>query len=92
MSDMSDMSFQVITHGERVERVDVSAQQRLVHTQDSIGRLRGIDRDEHVQLAAADTLLDGRFDRVLREEEVARHAHGDVQIAVIDALELHRDI
>ena len=84
--------FQVITHGERVECVDISAQQRLVHTQDSILRLRGIDRDEHIQLTAADMLLDGGFDRILREEKIARHTHGDVQIAVIDALELHRDI
>ena len=37
-------------------------------------------------------LLDGGFDRVLCEKEVARHAHGDVQIAVVDALELHRDV
>ena len=84
--------FQVIAHGERVERVDIGAQQRLIHAQDGVGRLRGIDRDEHVQLAAADVLLNGGFDRVLREKEVARHAHGDVQIAVVDALELHRDV
>ena len=84
--------FQVVAHGERIERVDIGAQQRLVHTQDGISRLRGIDRDEHIQLAAADVLLDGGFDRVLREEEIARHAHGNVQIAVVDALELHRDV
>ncbi len=62
--------FQIIAHGERVERVNISAQQRLVHTQDGVLRLRGVDRDEHVQLAAADVLLDGGFDRVLGEEEV----------------------
>ena len=83
--------FQIIAHGERVERVNISAQQRLVHTQDGVLRLRGVDRDEHVQLAAADMLLDGGFDRVLGEEEVARHAHGNIQVAVVDALELDRN-
>ena len=83
--------FQIIAHGERVERVNISAQQRLVHTQDGVLRLRGVDRDEHVQLAAADVLLDGGFDRVLGEEEVARHAHGNIQVAVVDALELDRN-
>ena len=71
--------------------VHIAAEQALVDFHGHIPRLGGIHRDEHVHLAAADMPLDRRLDGVLGKEEAARHAHRSIQIAVVDALQLHAD-
>ena len=84
--------LKAVLGGDGIDRVEIGAQQRFVDADDRISRLRGIDREEHIDLAAADVLLHGGLDRLLGKEKAARQADGDVQIAVVDAFELGGDV
>ena len=74
------------------DRVQIAAQQGLVDLDAHLPRLARVHRNEHIHLAAADVLLHGGFHGILGKEEASRQTYRRVEIAVVHALELDRDL
>ena len=72
--------------------MDIGFEQRLVHLDlPRVGAQVAIG-DEHVHVAPRQLRRDGLAGRVLQEHQVPGHPEGDVQEAVVDALDLHRHL